>query len=187
MHLQTASSDRLEVTEERGVQGFAARNSLGSLELETRATPGGVFRQLKIEGLITSGRKGYPDLPVITRLIQVPRGAKIQGQTLNAPLHQENGITHESPLTYAIIAPPEYRRSLASFVEWSQRKGFHLGGGLHRFHGWNPGADTPVPPRCVPVYGCHTPQWLEPPRLQYQPYCRAGAEQEIRVMDQQLL
>ena len=247
--LQTASSERLEVTEERGAQGFAARNSLGSLEFETRATPGGDFRQLKIEGLITSGRKGFPDLPVITRLIQVPLGAKIQvhvngydketislekqgvkqplfpyqpsavksgedtlrpfhyntqayqanrfigqemvqveplgmlrqtrlarlkiapvqyhpvrrelqifnnlrfevrftggtdrkaeprgssvnpyfgriqDQTLNASLDQEKGFIHESPLTYAIIAPPEYRRTLEPFVEWKQQKGFHV-------------------------------------------------------------
>ena len=247
--LQKSSPARLEITEERGAQGFSARNTVGNLELEYRTTPSGVFRQLKMEGHITSGRRGFPDLPVMSRLIQVPHGAEIQihvtgydeqiisleeqgvkqplfpaqpsavksgadtlrpfyynaqayranrfigqklvqaeplgllrhtrlarltiapvqyhplrnelkimnslrfevqftrpatsksksrvpsknpyfsrlqDQTLNAPLSEGKGFAREGPMTYVIIAPPGYRRTLEPFVRWKQRKGFHV-------------------------------------------------------------
>jgi len=247
--LRTASSVQLEVTGERGMQGFSARSTLGSLELEPQATRRGVFTKLIVEGFISSGEKGFPDLPVTTRLVQVPRGAEIQvhitgydtevislkeqgmeqpllpaqpsvvkspgdtlrpfyyrdriyqsnrfigqqmvqveplgllrqsrlarlkiapvqyhpvrnelkifnnlqfevhftgagarkaktksptanpyfsslqDQTLNAPLSPREGVGGDGPLTYAIVAPPEYRRSLQSFVEWKEQKGFHV-------------------------------------------------------------
>ncbi|GEM_PF-1007139 len=61
-----------------GMQGFRAIHHTGSLSLKLRSTPEGKFRQLKVEGLVPAGPKGNPELPVRSRLIQVPADAGVR-------------------------------------------------------------------------------------------------------------
>mgnify|MGYP006308330029 FL=1 len=68
----------VRVIDERGLRGFTASNTLGTISLERKQTRQGAFGQLHIEGYISSNKPGYPALPVRTELIEVPPGAAVR-------------------------------------------------------------------------------------------------------------
>jgi hypothetical protein len=55
-----------------------ATNKLNKISFVGRSTPGGNFTEIRAEGFHKSFRKGYPDLPVKTKLIEIPEGARVK-------------------------------------------------------------------------------------------------------------
>ncbi len=57
---------------------FRMQNSLSEIELVEVKTRAGVFTKLVIEGYTNNHKPGYPELPVLSKLIEVPYGAEVK-------------------------------------------------------------------------------------------------------------
>ncbi|MFP4620241.1 MAG: C25 family cysteine peptidase [Bacteroidales bacterium] len=84
-HGQSVSRVDLKSTRETGFQvvqkkpeGLKAVNKLAQFQLTDKTTPEGLFKTIETEGFVKSFSKGYPDLPVKTKLLQIPEGAKVE-------------------------------------------------------------------------------------------------------------
>jgi hypothetical protein len=53
-------------------------NRVPAIRLIEEKTPRGFFRVIKAKGYRSSFRKGYPDLPLKTRLIEIPQGSQVK-------------------------------------------------------------------------------------------------------------
>ena len=60
------------------LDGIQAVNNVGEIRLVEKSTPGGLFKAIESEGFVKSFRKGHPDLPFKTKLLQIPAGASIE-------------------------------------------------------------------------------------------------------------
>jgi len=78
------------------VDGIQAVNKVGAIRLVDKSTPEGLFKAIESEGFVKSFRKGHPDLPFKTRLLQIPAGAsvelKIEGYDEEIVQLKERGI-----------------------------------------------------------------------------------------------
>jgi hypothetical protein len=59
-------------------QGFQVQSNISSISFDEKHTAGGTFEQLKIKGMLRSYRPGYPDLPVFSKLFEIPPGASVR-------------------------------------------------------------------------------------------------------------
>ncbi|MCK4665026.1 MAG: T9SS type A sorting domain-containing protein [Bacteroidales bacterium] len=75
--LQQSTADNFEVINETN-QGFEITNSISSLKLIEEKTKGGTFFQLEVNGLIKTFGEGSPNIPVISKLIEIPYDAKVK-------------------------------------------------------------------------------------------------------------
>ncbi len=62
--------------------GFRIRQSVGSLILQEVETAGGVFTRMEGTGHVSASEYGAPSLPVFSRLIEVPDGARVTYRVL---------------------------------------------------------------------------------------------------------
>lgn len=67
----------LRVIEQSAVT-LRLENALASIKTYEVATPEGIFTRLAMSGYATNYRPGYPELPVLNRLIEIPHGAEAQ-------------------------------------------------------------------------------------------------------------
>lgn len=80
--LGKANTTNFEVLQNKA-NGFQIKNSLGDINLIEKNTKGGDFFNLKIDGLTKTFNVGYPELPVLSKLIEVPIGAKVEIKVLS--------------------------------------------------------------------------------------------------------
>ena len=64
-------------------QGFKAVQRTGGFNITTKKTKAGTFSEIRTDKLMKTFRKGYPDLPVVSKLIDVPIGADINVKILS--------------------------------------------------------------------------------------------------------
>ena len=72
-----ASKDKLEVTALRS-DGFTMQNTIANLQLAPITTERGSFVSLQTEDLYKIFDEGQPNIPVLSKLIEVPQGAKVE-------------------------------------------------------------------------------------------------------------
>ncbi len=77
IELKADQPQGFQVVEQR-LNGIQAVNRLEQVELMDQSTPEGIFKEIQAQGFGRSFRKGYPDLPQKTRLIQIPAGATVE-------------------------------------------------------------------------------------------------------------
>ena len=56
-------------------EGFKAEQNAGDFEIALKETKEGVFSEIRTEHLMKTYRKGHPNLPVVSKLIEIPVGA----------------------------------------------------------------------------------------------------------------
>jgi hypothetical protein len=76
--LREASRSKLEVVRDEGSGGFEAVSAVANLSFTSQKTTAGTFEKIEAEGYHPGQREGYPALPVNTRLIEIPEGAKVE-------------------------------------------------------------------------------------------------------------
>ena len=88
---------------------FSAKIEMKELQLESRSTENGDFSVLNVEGFVRPSNVGKPNLPVLSKLIEVPYGAEIQilikGYTEEVINLDEYGISRIEP------TQPSYHKS----------------------------------------------------------------------------
>ncbi len=83
-----APRTELRVVEQNAVT-LRLENALASIQTYEVATPEGVFTRLTMSGYASNYRPGYPELPVLSRLIEIPHGAEAQVRVVS---YQEETI-----------------------------------------------------------------------------------------------
>jgi hypothetical protein len=76
--LRDASQSKLDVVRDEGVNGFEVVSAVGNLSFTPEQTTRGTFEKIQAPGYIPDQREGYPALPVKTRLIEIPAGARVE-------------------------------------------------------------------------------------------------------------
>jgi hypothetical protein len=67
-------------------QGFQAVQKTGHLNITPEKTKSGTFSEIRTNKLMKTFRKGYPDLPVVSKLIEIPVGADINVKVISYDL-----------------------------------------------------------------------------------------------------
>jgi len=75
--LNSAEDSKLEISQNRET-GFNLETAVDKISLTQKETELGFFYKLSSNLLMKTFKNGYPDLPVISRLIEVPFGAKVK-------------------------------------------------------------------------------------------------------------
>jgi hypothetical protein len=86
--LGKANTTKFEVYKNRA-DGFQLKNSLAEIKLKEDNTKHGNFIKVNIDGLIKTFDVGSPELPVLSKLIEVPIGADV---TINVLSYEEEVI-----------------------------------------------------------------------------------------------
>jgi len=86
--LGKANATKFEVSKNRA-DGFQLKNSLAEIKLKEDNTKHGNFIKVNIDGLIKTFDVGSPELPVLSKLIEVPIGADV---TINVLSYEEEVI-----------------------------------------------------------------------------------------------
>ena len=71
-------------------QGFQAVQKTGHLYITPKKTKSGTFSEIRTNKLMKTFRKGYPDLPVVSKLIEIPVGANINVKIISYDLEVIN-------------------------------------------------------------------------------------------------
>jgi len=104
----SAGENKLEL---KGVtpEAFSAKIQMKELKVESRSTENGDFSILNVEGFVRPANVGQANLPVLSKLIEVPYGAEIQvvikGYTEEVINLNEYGISRIEP------TQPSYHKS----------------------------------------------------------------------------
>ena len=77
VHLHSEEGSGFQIVE-RQEGRIKIINRLSKMLLTEEQTPLGVFRVINARGYQSSYRKGYPDLPLKSRLIEIPRGSRVE-------------------------------------------------------------------------------------------------------------
>lgn len=80
-------------------EGFKAEQKTGALKINTQETKKGEFSLIKTEGLMKIYGKGSPNLPVINKLIEIPKGAEYEVNVISFDVEEidlkEKGIENK--------------------------------------------------------------------------------------------
>jgi|GEM_PF-166907 PKD repeat protein len=101
--LKENTSTRAELTSNT-VHHFTLQNSLSEINTLQVATPSGVFTELIIPGYYFTQQPGYPKVPVLRRLIEVPAGADVTIEIQSG--HYKEFTLNELGLSEIIPAQP---------------------------------------------------------------------------------
>lgn len=82
IRLQDATEFSFELLKNQK-EGFQAIQKTGSFNITTKKTKEGTFSDIRTSKLMKTFKKGYPNLPVISKLIEIPVGAEINVKILS--------------------------------------------------------------------------------------------------------
>ncbi len=75
--LKTTDREKIEITKNRS-EGFRITNSILKLNFDLQETEKGNFETLSVNGLTKTFNEGNPNLPVVSKLIEIPLDAEVR-------------------------------------------------------------------------------------------------------------
>lgn len=124
VQLLPGSENRLDLTENNSVR-IQVINTFNTFQFRTQETEHGIFSQIYASGYSKSSVVGNPELPVMSRLIEVPFGAtpevKVVSYTLKEYKLSDYGVTDrlfplQSPMPKNLSTPIKFDYNAATYA-----------------------------------------------------------------------